>query len=739
MEARTVIPSMSTRAPALRPEDPRLVSQPSTIQERAGVGRRRVALVGAGWIAEAHARILAGIEGVEITLVCDPDRARAEALARRFHVQRTLASVDEIGAAEIDVAHLLTPPDLHEKLARDLLERGIGVFVEKPLALSAAGARGLAELAARRGVALGANHNFCFHPAFVRLLEKVRAGKIGRVEHVRATLATPLSQLEAGAFGHWMFRAPANIVYEQAVHPLSLVHALVGRLESVRTSLLSTRELFPGQVFHDRWAVAARAQSGTAEVHLAFGARFEQFRVEVRGTDGCLEADLRRNTLSGEGKTKWLEFFDAFLASSRRGAMLKRDARRELASYLGTTLGLSGQDEGFTASMRDSIEAFHHAIANRAEPPCDARVAAEVLEWCDEIARAASPAVPPKTFPEPGPARAGEVIVLGASGFIGRRTVEKLLGLGLPVTAVVRQAQFLPREIASGVEGGRVRIVRGSLEDRASLERAIAGARVVIHLATGGGSSWEEVERSMVRGTVAAAEAAIKAKAERFVYVSSIAALDTGGARPIEDSLETDPRPEARPVYARGKIAAEKALAELHRTKGLPLVIVRPGVVLGAGTSMQHSGLGLWVRDNHCVGWGAGEHPLPLVWVDDVAEALATIAGHPGKGLDGKALNLAASVPLSAREVVAELAKVTGRPIEFHPRPLALSQAMEIGKWIVKRLSGRSADPPSWHDLAARSLRAPIPSRTAREVLGWKPVEDREAFLERAVRVHRRP
>jgi nucleoside-diphosphate-sugar epimerase len=258
----------------------------------------------------------------------------------------------------------------------------------------------------------------------------------------------------------------------------------------------------------------------------------------------------------------------------------------------------------------------------------------------------------------------------------------------------------------------------------------------VIHLATGGGDTWEDVLRSVVKGSVAAAEAAMDAGAARFVYVSSIAALDTGGPGPVPVSLQTDSRPDARPLYSRGKIAAEKALLELRERRGLPLVIARPGVVVGAGTPMQHSGLGLWARDNHCVGWGLGEHPLPLVWVDDVADALARIVAHGGPELDGKALNLCASPPLCAREMVEELARATGRDLHFHARPLATSQLMEIGKWIVKRVGGRDPEFPSWHDLRARSLAAKIPCDTARVALGWEPVEEREAFLDRCVRAY---
>jgi predicted dehydrogenase/nucleoside-diphosphate-sugar epimerase len=687
---------------------------------------RRVGLVGAGWIAAHHAEALASLPGVRLVLVCDPDQGRAKALAERFSIPRVVAAIDEIREREIDVAHLLVGPDLHEPLARKLLERGFGVFVEKPFALSAAGARDLEELARRRGLPIGVNHNFTCHPAFARLLERIRDGEIGRVEHVRATLATPLAQLESGKTSHWMFQAPANIVYEQAVHPLSLVHALVGALASADPRVLSTREIAPGLRFHDRWSIAGRGARGTAEVHLAFGVSHELFAVEVFGTDGHLEADLKRDTVAGEGKSRWLDFFDAYLASTARARDLRRDARRSLGRYLASAIGRSPRNDAFYLSMRGSIGRFHQGTSG-------ARDGVEVLEWCDAVASAASPAAASPRRPPPGPARPGEVAVLGANGFIGKRTVAKLLERGFSVTAVVRDDRSLPSEIQGD---DRIRVLKARLEDPASLERALAGVSTVLHLATGSIDTWEAAERSMVRGSVAAAEAAMKAGAKRFVYVSSIAALDTRGEAPLEDALATDAAPGARNVYARAKIAAEKALLALHRERGLPLVIARPGVVLGEGTPMQHSGLGYWARDNHCIGWGAGDHPLPLVWVDDVAAALAAIAAFEGKALDGRALDLAANVPLTARTVVEELARSTGRNLRFHPRPLALSQALEIGKWIVKRVAKRDPEFPSWRDLRARSLRSPIPSRTARELLGWKPVEEREAFLDRAVRVH---
>lgn len=697
--------------------------------------------MGTGYIADFHLDVLSRSPEVEVIAVCDTVRGRAEAAASRYGVAHVTTDLEDLKGLGVEVAHLTVPPDLHSALARRLLESGVGVFVEKPLALSAGEVEQLGALATERDLPLAVNHNNVYHPAFARLMERVRAGEIGRVDHVRIALSVPLRQLDANDFTHWMFREPRNIVFEQATHPISQLVELVGSVEEVETHILETRELGPGQPFHGRWLVSGRGEQATVELYLSFGAAFTRSTLEVLGSDGSLEADLFHDQLSGERKTLWLDFWNSFLAGRGRARSLYRDARRNLFAWMGFTLGIAARKDAFYVGMRDSILGFYSALREGTRLPGDAGRALQVARWCDSIAAASAPApAAAAPLPDPGSARQGEVAVTGATGFIGRRVVGRLLERGVPVTALVRRTHALPPEIEGPAREGLLRIVQVSLADGEALAAALEGTRAVIHLATGGGDTWEVVQRDMVEGSRRVGQAALDAGVSRFVYVSSVAALYGGpdaGAEELSDDWPTDPRPEARPIYARGKIAAEKTLLELHREKGLGLVLARPGVVLGEGTPMQHSGLGLWVRDNHCVGWGRGDHPLPLVWVDDVAEGLVRAALHEGDELHGRAMNLCARPPLTAAQVVEELRRHTRRRIAFHPRSMALSQVMEIGKWLVKK-AGRRADAafPSWRDLKARSLARPFRCETARQVLGWEPVEDREAFLDAAVRVY---
>ena len=63
-------------------------------------------------------------------------------------------------------------------------------------------------------------------------------------------------------------------------------------------------------------------------------------------------------------------------------------------------------------------------------------------------------------------------------------------------------------------------------------------------------------------------------------------------------------------------------------------------------------------------------------------------------------------------------------------------QGVELGKWLIKRASGRSDPAPSWRDLRSRGMSATFDCSDAKRDLGWRPVAEREEFLRRGVRVY---
>lgn len=198
---------------------------------------RRVALVGAGFIARVHAEALQSVPNARVTVVVDPNRSAAESLARFCGGASTFGSIEEAVAAEaFDCAHILVPPNIHARAALPVLRAGKPVLLEKPMAERSEDCAELLAAAKQTGTWLGVNQNFLHHPAFARLQRMVEARTLGRPSHVSCIYNVPLRQLAARQFGHWMFQAPVNILLEQAVHPLSQIAAIAGPIGDVRYS-----------------------------------------------------------------------------------------------------------------------------------------------------------------------------------------------------------------------------------------------------------------------------------------------------------------------------------------------------------------------------------------------------------------------------------------------------------------------------------------------------------------------
>ena len=216
--------------------------------------------------------------------------------------------------------------------------------------------------------------------------------------------------------------------------------------------------------------------------------------------------------------------------------------------------------------------------------------------------------------------------------------------------------------------------------------------QVVVHLAHGGGTDWPSVERYMVGGAKVVAGAARQCGAAHLVFVSSIAALYLGDASTTVRRSDAA-RPVARSARGlcprQGRERAAAALPARRRTT-YPSRWCDPALVVGPGTSPFHSGVGEFNRETHCLGWNAGDHPLPFVLASDVAAAMAAMLEPPPSGW--AAYNLVGDVRPSARAYIAALAQATGRPLRYHPRSPHDDR---------RRRGGKMADEAAWRSTRA--------------------------------------
>ena len=172
---------------------------------------------------------------------------------------------------------------------------------------------------------------------------------------------------------------------------------------------------------------------------------------------------------------------------------------------------------------------------------------------------------------------ADEVLVTGASGFVGSAVARALRQRGYAVSCLVR-----PSSPRTNFEGLDAELVEGDLLDGPSLARAMAGRRYLFHVAADY-RLWardpEEIVRNNLQGTTNLMQAAADAGVERIVYTSSVATL----------SLKDGPSDETRPLrpqdaigaYKRSKVVAEREVERRIAEEGLPAVIVNPSTPIG--------------------------------------------------------------------------------------------------------------------------------------------------------------
>lgn len=698
----------------------------------------RVGIVGLGYISGYHAAAIrraapaAEVIGVDLSAAV---RRHAELTG---DVASTVASIDELIALRPQVVHVLTPPHQHATVALPLLAAGIDVLLEKPLAATTAECAAIAEAAAASGAVVGVGHNQLFYEIWGRARRMIVAGDLGAVRSVDLVARRPLGFLRAGDLRPWLMRGATNVLFEVAPHAFAQVLDVVPDVEvhSVRTG--SRQQLANGVSFVRQWDILGAAGDVGVRISLSYEDAMSESSIAVRGTLGSLTADFDRNTLTGirRGFAPFdLELFEQVAGGAAAAA---GGAVSTLAKVVAGKAGAGKYSDPFTGSIRRSVAAFYEGtrtrvVDDRQAMPFSTRVVALAeavaqasgltAELPSATAVTTTAAVAEPASPSAGPA----ALVVGGTGFIGSHLVRRLASTQ-PVRVVARDADRAALQFA----GLDVEVVSGDARDTERLMSYVDDDMVVYHLAFGGASTWAELEADDLEPTLRFAKACMARGIRRFVYTSTIAVYDAGkpgetiteATRPSKGVLRVAP-------YARAKAEAEEALSEMFRTTGFPVVIARPGVVLGVESDPCHWGVAAWRHPNVAIHWGSGRNPMPVVLVEDVADALVRM-GETAE-IEGESFNLCVDAQLTAEDYLEELSRASGSLVRRRANRSASLYVSAVAKWLMKLPGGSRVPFPSYADCAGRSFASRFDCTKAQRVLGWTPEQRHDEVLRRGV------
>ena len=190
----------------------------------------KVAIVGCGKIADAHAAQIQRMEGCEIVGVCDREPLMARQLYERFSVGRYFTDLTElVSEARPDVVHITTPPESHFDIARFCLEHHCHVYVEKPFTLDGRQAQQLVDLADENGLKLTVGHNYQFSHAARRMRALIESGYLGQPPvHMESYYCYDLDDSSyaralLGDKQHWVRRLPGRLLQNIISHGIARI------------------------------------------------------------------------------------------------------------------------------------------------------------------------------------------------------------------------------------------------------------------------------------------------------------------------------------------------------------------------------------------------------------------------------------------------------------------------------------------------------------------------------------
>jgi predicted dehydrogenase len=348
----------------------------------------RVAIVGCGKVADQHMQAIHRIPDCKVVAVCDREPLMAGQLAERSGIPQSFSDVQEmLRSSSPEVVHITTPPQSHSSLARQCLEFGSHVYLEKPFTITADEADSLIQFAKRRDLKMTVGHNYQFTLEMLEMRRLVQEGFLGgKPLHLESHWSYDLGDISyvgpvLGNRSHWVRQLPGQLFHNIISHGIA---KLAEFLDDELTEILATayqsprlRSLGSAEVL-DELRVLIRDKSGTT-AFFCFSTQIKGVnQLRLYGPANAMIADIITGSLirnEGRSYKSYLTYFIPPLKSARE---YLRNARLNVINFLRRQLY---QDFG----MRELIERFYNSIRTGDPPPIPYREIILTARIMDEI------------------------------------------------------------------------------------------------------------------------------------------------------------------------------------------------------------------------------------------------------------------------------------------------------------------------------------------------------------------
>lgn len=250
------------------------------------------AVVGAGTVSATH---FAGVEQnprTNLVAICDVDASKARAAATEYDCRAYTDLGDLLAQEDLDWLHICTPVQTHLDIAKQAIEAGVPLLIEKPVTETVAELEELEAFAEKHGVPVSPVHQHLYDPAIRKARQLIESGEIGRVRGVDLVSAGH-SRPDDTKRGRWVFDLLGGEFEEGLPHPIYMGLAMGGYPESIDSVHAMTEladEYEQGFAYDTVQLQYTSADGVLCSMKIISGATLKR-QIHVHGSDGALIID----------------------------------------------------------------------------------------------------------------------------------------------------------------------------------------------------------------------------------------------------------------------------------------------------------------------------------------------------------------------------------------------------------------------------------------------------------------
>jgi predicted dehydrogenase len=351
----------------------------------------KVAIIGCGKVADKHAGQIRRMRGCEIVGVCDQEELMGRQLADRINVKHYFSDLRALlKTCKPDVVHITTPPQSHYAIAKQCIEAGCHLYVEKPFTVNSGEAEEVIRVAAKGSRKLTVGHETQFMPVARDMRRLIHSGYLGGAPvHMESIYGYEFSDQRyaralLGDKDHWIRRLPGGLLQNIISHGIGKICEY---LPDERVSVLALgftsrflESMNEAKIIDEVRVIISDRHRTTA--YFTFSSQMSpalhQFR--VYGPQNSLIADHEHQTLIKVSKKAYKSYLNQFIPPFVDAEQYIENGVRNISSFM-------RNDFHAESGMRYLMRSFYKSVKENSPVPISARDILLTSQIADEIFR----------------------------------------------------------------------------------------------------------------------------------------------------------------------------------------------------------------------------------------------------------------------------------------------------------------------------------------------------------------